>query len=145
MIPNPVFTGNGSDTGLLKYTPVANNFGSSLITVTVKDNGGTTNSGVDTLTRTFTVTVIADDVTRPVSAVAALPANATSLSIPISVSGSDPVGPEGPATGVKEFDLYVAQDSGAFAKFATVPSVKSFDGGTAVPPNPRCFRRKRGV
>ncbi len=140
LIPNPVFTGNGSDTGLLKYTPVANTFGSSLITVTVKDNGGTTNSGVDTLTRTFTVTVIADDVTRPVSAVAALPANATSLSIPISVSGSDPVGPEGPATGVKEFDLYVAQDSGAFAKFATVPVATPNTVFTAVSNHTYFFR-----
>ena len=60
------------------------------------------------------------DVTRPVSAVNAMPARATSLQIPVSVTGSDPAGTEGNPTGVKEYDLYVAQDSGPFTKFATV-------------------------
>ncbi len=62
------------------------------------------------------------DVTPPVSVVNAMPASATSLHIPVSVTGSDPVGTEGSPTGVKEYDLYVAQDSGPFTKFATVPA-----------------------
>ncbi len=52
-----------------------------------------------------------------------LPQKATSLSIPISVLGSDPLGPGGAAaSGVKEYDLYVAIDTGAFNKFATIPA-----------------------
>jgi len=43
--------------GSLSYTPRANANGSTTITVTVKDNGGTANGGVDTLVRTFTVNV----------------------------------------------------------------------------------------
>jgi len=62
------------------------------------------------------------DVTLPISAVQALPLHATSLSIPISVVGSDPAGVEGPASGVKEYDLFVATGSQAFTKFATVPA-----------------------
>jgi hypothetical protein len=58
LVPNPTVTytsPNGS--GTLTYTPVANAFGTATITVTVKDDGGTANGGVDTLVRTFTVTV----------------------------------------------------------------------------------------
>src|SRR5262249_33447067 len=58
LIPNPTanYTSPNS-TGSLTYTPVGNQFGSAKITVTVKDSGGTTNNGVDTVTRTFTVSV----------------------------------------------------------------------------------------
>lgn len=51
-----------------------------------------------------------------------LPANATSLSIPISVTGSDPNGAEGPASGVHHYDLYVSIGGAAYVKFATVPA-----------------------
>lgn len=58
LIPDPSVTYTSpSGTGTLSYTPVANQFGTALITVTVKDNGGTANGGVDTFTRTFSVTV----------------------------------------------------------------------------------------
>ena len=43
--------------GSLLYTPAANQIGDAVITVTVKDNGGTAFGGVDEFTRTFTVTV----------------------------------------------------------------------------------------
>ena len=58
LIPDPtvVYT-SANATGSLKYTPVADQHGSATITVTVTDNGGTANGGVDTKTRTFTVTV----------------------------------------------------------------------------------------
>ncbi|MFS8085237.1 MAG: hypothetical protein ACMG6H_06370, partial [Acidobacteriota bacterium] len=58
LIPNPTVSyTNPNTTGSLSFTPVANVSGSALITVTVKDNGGTANGGVDTFVRTFTVTV----------------------------------------------------------------------------------------
>ena len=41
----------------LTYTPVANASGTAVITVTVTDNGGTANGGVNTVTKRFTVTV----------------------------------------------------------------------------------------
>jgi Bacterial Ig domain len=60
LIPNPTVNYTSpSATGSLSYTPVANQSGSAVITVTVQDNGGTANGGIDTFTRTFTVTVTA--------------------------------------------------------------------------------------
>lgn len=44
--------------GSLSYTPVANANGSAVISVVVRDNGGTANGGVDAVTNTFTVTVM---------------------------------------------------------------------------------------
>ena len=44
-------------TGSLSYTPVAGQTGSALITVTVMDNGGTANGGVNTFSRSFTQVV----------------------------------------------------------------------------------------
>jgi WD40 repeat protein len=47
-----------NSSGTLTYTPAANAHGSSTFDVTVKDNGGTANGGVDTsTTQTFTVTI----------------------------------------------------------------------------------------
>ena len=58
LIPDPTVVYTSADaTGSLKYTPVANQHGTATITVTVTDNGGTANGGVDTKTRTFTITV----------------------------------------------------------------------------------------
>src|SRR5262245_15841820 len=58
LIPTPTvnYTSPNS-TGSLTYTPVANQSGSSVITVKVQDDGGTANGGIDTFTRTFTVHV----------------------------------------------------------------------------------------
>ncbi len=44
-------------TGTLSFTPAPNAFGTSQITLSLKDNGGTANGGVDTTTRTFGVSV----------------------------------------------------------------------------------------
>ncbi|PYS67100.1 MAG: hypothetical protein DMF73_20130, partial [Acidobacteria bacterium] len=47
-----------SSTGALTYTPAANTSGTAVITVVLKDNGGTANGGVDTSTpQTFNITV----------------------------------------------------------------------------------------
>jgi hypothetical protein len=60
LIPNPTVTYTSpNSSGSLAYTPVANASGTATITVTVTDNGGTANGGVNTLSRTFTVTVTA--------------------------------------------------------------------------------------
>ncbi len=56
LIPDPTVTGSGT-TRTLSYTPAANASGMVTITVTAQDNGGTANGGVDTLVRTFTITV----------------------------------------------------------------------------------------
>ncbi len=44
-------------TGILVFAPVANQSGTGLITVTVRDDGGTANGGVDLIQRTFQITV----------------------------------------------------------------------------------------
>lgn len=58
LIPTPVVTYTSpSATGSLSFTPAANQAGTATITVTVTDNGGTANGGIDTTQRTFVVTV----------------------------------------------------------------------------------------
>jgi len=44
-------------TAQLNYTIAQNASGTAAVTVTVKDNGGTANGGIDTYTRTFNITV----------------------------------------------------------------------------------------
>lgn len=57
LIPNPtVDYTEGNATGAVRYTPVANAFGSAIITVRVQDSGGTA-PGDDTIERQFTVVV----------------------------------------------------------------------------------------
>ena len=58
LIPDPTINyADPSATGSLSYTPAANQFGTAVITVRVKDDGGTANGGTDEVTRTFTVNV----------------------------------------------------------------------------------------
>ncbi len=52
-----VVAGGDGTTRDVKYTPVPDASGTAVITVTVTDNGGTANGGVDTVSKTFTVTV----------------------------------------------------------------------------------------
>ncbi|MEN9573075.1 MAG: hypothetical protein RL514_930 [Verrucomicrobiota bacterium] len=59
LIPNPAVTYTSPNaTGTLKYTPVPDANGTALITVVVRDDGGTANGGVDAVTNTFTITVM---------------------------------------------------------------------------------------
>ncbi len=59
LIPDPIVTYSSADaTGSLAYTPLADQFGSATITVTVMDDGGVLNGGVDSFVRVFDVTVI---------------------------------------------------------------------------------------
>jgi len=58
VVPNPTVNYTSPNaTGSLTFTPVANANGSATITVTVNDGGGTANGGIETVVRTFTVTV----------------------------------------------------------------------------------------
>ncbi len=58
LIPHPTVNYTSPNaTGSLTFTPLANQSGSALITVTLTDSGGTANGGVNFVTRTFTVTV----------------------------------------------------------------------------------------
>jgi VCBS repeat-containing protein len=58
LIPAPTVNYTSPNaTGTLTFTPAACSSGSSTLTVIVKDNGGTSNGGVDAVTNTFTVTV----------------------------------------------------------------------------------------
>jgi hypothetical protein len=60
LLLNPTVSYTSPNTnGSLSFTPVANASGSATITITVQDSGGTENSGVDTVTRSFSVTVTA--------------------------------------------------------------------------------------
>lgn len=52
LIPNPTFSGN-----TLSFTPNADQNGTTMITVTLMDDGGTANGGMDTFMQTFMVTV----------------------------------------------------------------------------------------
>ena len=58
LIPNPTVSYTSpSATGSISFTPAADQNGTAIITVTVNDGGGTANGGVQTVTRTFNVTV----------------------------------------------------------------------------------------
>jgi hypothetical protein len=58
LIPDPdVQFSADAGTGTLTYTPLSDQFGTAIITVTVQDDGGTDSGGVDSVTQTFAVTV----------------------------------------------------------------------------------------
>lgn len=59
LIPEPVVTYTSPNaTGTLTFTPAADQFGTSVLTVTVSDNAGIDNEGLDATTTTFLVTVL---------------------------------------------------------------------------------------
>ena len=58
LVPHPTVNYTSPNaTGSLQYAPVASQSGSAVITVTVEDDGGTANGGVNTISRTFTIVV----------------------------------------------------------------------------------------
>ncbi|MFO0007088.1 MAG: hypothetical protein ACK559_38830, partial [bacterium] len=69
------------------------------------------------------------DETAPVSTLAALAVNATTVNLTITASGSDP---GANASGVKEFELYYSTGSG-YSLFATVPAASPSAAFTALP------------
>ena len=58
IVPTPVVTYNaGASVGQLDFTPVADASGTATITVTIQDDGGTLNGGIDTQIQTFQVVI----------------------------------------------------------------------------------------
>lgn len=53
----PAITISGTN-GALTFTPAVNQFGTAIVTTTLQDSGGTANGGQDTVTHTFTITVL---------------------------------------------------------------------------------------
>ena len=59
LVPDPTVTYTSpQSTGTLSVTSAANRFGTAIVTVKVKDNGGTMDGGVDTVQKQFVVTVL---------------------------------------------------------------------------------------
>lgn len=91
VIPNPTVSYTSPNaTGSVSYTPVANASGSAVITVTVTDNGGTANGGVNTISRTFTATVNAvNDAPNAVNDTAGIAKNSSNNTIVVLTNDSD--------------------------------------------------------
>ena len=85
LIPAPSITYNSPDTsGYLSYTPTPNVSGTSVITVTVTDNGATGGANVNTVSQTFLVTVLAVNQAPTLNVIPnppALPVNAVSQTV----------------------------------------------------------------
>ena len=87
IIPNPAVTYTGpSTTGSLTFTPAANVSGVVTITVTVMDNGGTANGGVNTTTQTFNITLtpVNQQPTFTVTTPAPINENAGQQTVPVT-------------------------------------------------------------
>ena len=101
--PSVTYT-SPNTTGSISFTPMANTSGTATITVQVQDNGGTINGGLDTTTRTFTVTVVAPpniteqptDQHATVGSIATFTATASTTSPPLTVQWQ--VEPQGGST-----------------------------------------------
>jgi hypothetical protein len=58
LIPNPtVIYTTGNSTGSIQFTPFANQTGSTTITIVLTDDGGTVGGGVNSVSKSFTITV----------------------------------------------------------------------------------------
>ena len=58
LIPHPTVTYTSPDTsGTITFAPVPDMIGTAKLTITVSDNGGSSNGGIDTVSTSFTVTV----------------------------------------------------------------------------------------
>ena len=84
----------------------------------------------------FQVSVVVNtDITPPISTVNPLPAQTTSTTFNVSVTASDPQGPNGAASsGVASIVIYDSTNGGAFVLFTTVlPSDPDDDNSPAWP------------
>ena len=86
----------GNSTGTITVTPLQNVTGTATITVTVMDDGGTENGGVDTTTRTFTVTITPNNppTLAPIMNPPAFPVNSPTQDVTLTGIGpgvGDPV------------------------------------------------------
>ena len=112
LIPNPTVSYTSPNaSGSIKFTPVAGQSGTSTITVTVMDDGGTANGGVATFSRQFTVTV-----------------NAASNHTPVAVNDAASVSQNSAETIVN----VLANDTDADGDTLTVTAVGATNHGGAV-------------
>jgi hypothetical protein len=123
LILNPTVSYTSPNTnGSLSFTPVANANGSATITITVQDSGGTDNSGVDTVTRSFSVTVTA--VNDAPSFTAGANQTVTSSAGPQTVSSWASGFSAGPATEASQTLLdYTVVNNTAPELFAVAPAI----------------------
>lgn len=91
LIPHPAVSyTSASASGSLSYTPVTGASGTAQITVTVTDDGGTANGGINTHTETFTVVVWAPvSITTPPQSITLNPGGAVHLSV--AATGTAPL------------------------------------------------------
>ena len=95
LIPNPTVTYTSANaTGTLMYTPVASQTGTAVITVTVTDDGGTANGGVNAVSQMFTVTVNAANA-APMITSPAMASAAENQTFAIDVQATDDLDSEG--------------------------------------------------
>jgi len=95
LIPTPTISyTNPSTTGILTFKPATNQFGTAMITVTVRDNGGTAGGGVDTTTQLFAIDVKQVNVAPTLNALPNLTLNENAGVQVVNLTGISP----GPAT-----------------------------------------------
>ncbi len=163
LIPNPAVSYTSPNAAAtLSFTPVAGMSGDATIAVTVADDGGTANAGVDTVVRTFTVAVAAiDDAptldtladvsvlenapmqTVSLSGISAGPADESGQNLTVTATSSNPalvpdptVGYSSPsATGTLAFAPTANQNGSATITVAVT------DSGSNVAPHANTFKR----
>ena len=93
ILPSVTYT-NPNQTGTVNITPLPNASGTAVITVTVMDNGGTANNGVNSVSESFTVTVTPVNQAPTLAAIAdpaPIPENTTALqTIPLTGISAGP-------------------------------------------------------
>ncbi len=100
--------------GLSGLTAAEGNYTLTVNAADIQDHDG--NPGSGSLPTSWLM-----DTTPPTSTVNSLPAQTTSTSFPVSVTGSDPTGANGSTpSGVASFAIYDSTDGGAFTVLATV-------------------------
>lgn len=149
LIPDPtVAYSSPSATASLLFEPGTNVFGTAIITVTLQDDGGTANGGVDSRSRQFTVTV--SPVNDAPSIVLTAPSDAQAFQLPTNIvlratatdpdghvsrieffDGSTKLGETGispaslvwtnPAVGLHNLNAVATDDGGAQTRSAVVP------------------------
>ncbi len=87
LVPNPQVDYTSGATGSLRFTPVTNENGSATITLTLTDNGGTANGGIDTRQVTFAINVTGVNTPPTIDGVIAQEYIEDDDATPISVSG----------------------------------------------------------
>lgn len=93
------------------------------------------NGGTDVL-----IATAAADTTAPVSQIQPLAATATGLNLTINATGTDPDPGFGSVTGIAEYRIFVAVNSGAFALWTTLPAASPTAVYTAQSNNKYWFR-----